>query len=229
MGKHKQYFFSLSFLLSIPIIHTFYNLLNNDQRGAYILNTKIDDMIPFIDIFIVPYVIWYPFIFITLAYIAWKDKPLYIKTLVTMNIAMLTCYMIYFVFQTHVPRPELTGNSVFTKMVEWIYINDAPFNAFPSIHSLTSFLMLYAVQRSNKINLTVKNSVSIIAILIIISTLFVKQHVILDAISAIMLGYIIFNGIEGVFSLKQLILWKKSKSRIVPSSQKQELSRIGNR
>jgi membrane-associated phospholipid phosphatase len=224
MKQILNYTLALSALLLIPLFHTFYNLLNNDQRGAQLLITKVDEWIPFVDVFIIPYIIWYPFIFLTLAYICWKDRLTYWKTLTTMLLAMLACYFIYFVFQTHVPRPELQGEGFFTTLVKVIYANDEPYNAFPSIHSLTSFLMLYGIMKAKNINKKVVATISITAILIIISTLFVKQHVILDAISAILLGYIFYQVVEVVVTLS-------ARLEMVANSsiRKSEFSRIGNR
>jgi membrane-associated phospholipid phosphatase len=218
-----NYVIALTAMLLIPIFHTFYNLLNNDQRGAQLLITKVDEWIPFVDVFIIPYIIWYPFIFLTLAYICWKDRLTYWKVLSTMLVSMLVCYFIYFVFQTHVPRPEINGEGIFTMLVKMIYANDEPYNAFPSIHSLTSFLMLYGIMKTKNINKTIGSLISITAILIIISTLFVKQHVILDAISAILLGYVVYQVVEVVVTIGVRLDLYGSLVR------KREFSRIGNR
>ncbi|OZM57471.1 hypothetical protein CIB95_08435 [Lottiidibacillus patelloidae] len=223
MKQLVQYVLALAALLLIPLFHTFYNLLNNDQRGAQLLITKVDELIPFVDIFIVPYIIWYPFIFLTMAYLAWKDRAIYWKTLATMLISMLVCYAIYFVFQTHVPRPELQGKGFFTSLVKLIYANDEPYNAFPSIHSLTSFLMLFGIVKARGISKPVVMTVSITSLLIIISTLFVKQHVILDAVSAILLGFVVFQAIEAIVSIGVRIDLSNQTVR------KSQLSRIGNR
>jgi membrane-associated phospholipid phosphatase len=223
MKQGVQYVLALSALLLIPLFHTFYNLLNNDQRGAQLLITKVDEFIPFVDIFIVPYIVWYPFIFLTMAYLAWKDRGIYWKTLATMLISMLVCYFIYFIFQTHVPRPELNGDGFFTSLVKLIYVNDEPYNAFPSIHSLTSFLMLYGIVKASNTSKPVELTVSITAILIIISTLFIKQHVILDAVSAILLGFVVFQVVEVIVSLGIRLDLNNQSVR------KRELSRIGNR
>jgi membrane-associated phospholipid phosphatase len=226
MRKIAIYFLSLSGLISIPLLHTFYNLLNNSQRGAYFLGTAIDEYIPFIDVFIIPYIIWYPFIFITMAIICWTDRKTYWKALITMQITMVVCYFIYFIFQTHVPRPEVIGNGFSSELVKLIYANDAPYNAFPSIHSLTSFLMLYAAFKASHLVKGLKIGIATMAIVIIISTLFVKQHVILDAISAVFLGYFVYNAVEFVS-----IVWKrvelKQKLNQAPI-EKRQLSRIGN-
>ena len=109
---------------------------------------------------------------------------------------MLTCYIIYIVFQTTVPRPTLTGNDMFTRGVQYLYNKDKPFNCFPSIHCLTSFIMIKAIYNSKVKNLFSLSIIGSISILIIFSTLFIKQHVVLDVLAAIFLGNIIFDFIN---------------------------------
>lgn len=209
----------LSFMLSIPILGLFYTLLNNPDRGVHSLVTDIDQGIPLVKIFIVPYVSWYIFIFLTLSYLCFKDKDTYYKTLLAYNISLSICYLVYYTYQTTVPRPELVGNDIFTKFLSYIYSADQPYNCFPSIHSLTSYLMIKAINTSsikNKLNHIVISGTSV---LIITSTLFVKQHVVLDALSAILLGDMIFKLVNGYwegdwFRLRKSYLVLTTKKKI---------------
>ncbi|WP_019850131.1 phosphatase PAP2 family protein [Desulfitobacterium sp. PCE1] len=183
----------LCLMLSIPLLNIFYALLNNADRGAYSLVTDLDHAIPFSKVFIVPYIIWYFFIFGTLVYFCFKDKKVYYRTLLALDLGLLVCYGIYFLFQTQVPRPELVGHDVLTKLVALIYSNDQPYNAFPSIHVLLSFLMIKGINKYQGKNYLNISLVYLNAVLIILSTLFVKQHVILDVLGAIVLGSVMFD------------------------------------
>ncbi|MDF2986258.1 MAG: superfamily protein [Eubacterium sp.] len=193
MNKFKEMSLELALLLSIPLVKIIYFLLNNPGRGAVSLVTDIDRKIPFVKEFVVPYMIWYVFVFAVLIYFCFKDRKVYHRTLVAINLSLLICYAVYFVFQTTVPRPQLAGNDIFTHMVEFIYTIDRPYNCFPSIHSLVSFILIMAINRSkikNRMNFSIITGISVS---IILSTLFIKQHVILDAIAAILLGRLVFN------------------------------------
>lgn len=199
-GKVKNFtnmFMPLSFILSIPVLGLFYSLFNNPNRGVHSLVTDIDQGIPLVKIFIVPYISWYIFIFLTLSYLCFKDKDTYYKTLLAYNLSLIICYLVYFTYQTTVPRPVLVGDDIFTKFLSYIYSADQPYNCFPSIHALTSYLMIKAISTSsikNKLNFII---ISGTAGLIIISTLLVKQHVVLDALSAILLGDMVFKLVNG--------------------------------
>jgi len=180
-------------MLSIPLLHTFYELLNNGDRGARSLSTTFDHQLPFIEAFIVPYVFWYIFIFGMLFYFFIYDRGIYYKTLLSLTMGMAVCYVIYYFFQTTVPRPVLEGTGLYTNMIRYIYSADQPVNCFPSIHVLSSYLMVIAMRNSRTKTPIKMFSVAVTGYLIILSTLFIKQHVVLDAFAGILLGNILFN------------------------------------
>jgi len=221
LSKYRKTLVALAYLLTIPIISIFYNLINHPRNGVNILITGLDKSIPFMKIFIIPYVSWYFFIFIVLVNLALKDKEIYYKTLISYNLGMLVCYLIYLVYQTTVPRPDITSNDILSKLVLLIYSNDNPYNCFPSIHSYTSYLMIKAILKSNIRNMHNTLIISSISILIILSTLFVKQHVVLDAISAIILGEIIFNIVYRL-DLRSVSQWKGKLFSLLTTKKKLE-------
>jgi membrane-associated phospholipid phosphatase len=202
----KDVFGGLGLLITIPIISIFYDLLNNSSRGAYSLITDIDRGIPLIKLFILPYISWFIYIFLTFVYLCIKDKKIYYKTLIAYNISLILCYVVYFFYQTTVPRPDLIGDDMLTSLVAMIYTSDQPFNCFPSIHSLTSYLMIKAINKSRAKNKLATLIIYGMSSLIILSTLFVKQHVILDALSAILLGDIVFNLVYK-FDKERALVW----------------------
>lgn len=191
--KIKENVIALTAMLALLPLNIFYVLFNNSSRGVHTLVTKVDNLIPFTKIFILPYVAWYGFIFITMAYLCFKDRETYYTTLVSYIIGLTTCYITFYFFQTTVPRPELAGSDILTKLIILIYNADQPYNCFPSIHVLSSILMVKGIMASNvknKINIVI---VSLASVLIILSTLFIKQHVILDVVSGIIFADIIFR------------------------------------
>ena len=196
----------------MPVLGLIYKILNNNPREAVILSTDIDDKIPFLPIFILPYIIWYAFILGYLIYFWYKDTRVYLKTLTMIVIGELVCFVIYFFFQTTVPRPGLVGDGILIELVGMIYSHDQPFNAFPSIHVLTTFaIILGNINISNK-HIIHSIFVPVMGSLIIISTLFVKQHYILDMFASMFLTSFIY-GI--VFELFEINVTEKSKTAYV--------------
>lgn len=189
----KDYILALCFLVSIPIVNSSYWLLNNSDRGVYSLVTSFDRSVPFITAFAIPYALWYPFVFLTLAYLCYIDKEAYFKTLISFDIGLVACYTVYFFFQTTVPRPEVVGTGFCSDLLRIIYSSDKPYNCFPSIHVLTSYLMIKGIKWSKVKQKYVLPIVSVSAVLIILSTLFIRQHVILDVVSGVFLGDLVFS------------------------------------
>lgn len=193
LKRVKENILAASLMFLILPLNIFYIMLNSSKRGVHNLVTPVDNMIPFMRVFIIPYVAWYAFIFVTVIYLFFKDREVYYTTVISYNLGLIASYITFFFFQTTVPRPDIIGSDVLSKMVLAIYGADQPYNCFPSIHVLTSFLMVKALSASkikSKLNLGI---VWLSAVAIIISTLFVKQHVILDAVSGIVYADVIFR------------------------------------
>lgn len=176
----------------------FYNLLNTNSRQAKVLLSPIDEIIPIIPSMSIPYLSWYPYIFVAMALLCLKDRSIYFKILISMNISLIFCYIIYYNFQTTVTRPVIFVTSWTEQLLQMIYRNDPPFNCFPSIHCLHSYLVMRGAWLSKNISNRTKINFTIVSLTIILSTLFIKQHVIYDALAAILLGEVIFCFIYGV-------------------------------
>lgn len=187
MKKHFRNAPYLLILLVTPLLSFIYQLLNEHPRKSVEISTSIDQFIPFVPAFIIPYLLWYVYMLGYLIYFCFKDTRVYIQTLIIIAAGEVVCFIIYFFFQTTVPRPELTGNSMLIQLVRYIYVNDEPYNCFPSIHVLTTFaVMLGSIHLKNK-HLLNTFSIHFGGTLIIISTLFVKQHVVFDMIGSMFL------------------------------------------
>lgn len=203
MKKLMRDIFSLSLLALIPIISLYYGYINNASNGAYSLVTDIDRAVPVVRLFVVPYLAWYPFIFIVLIYYCIKDKHAYFKSLLSIICGVLVSYIIYSLFQTTVPRPMLTENDICTRLINFVYNRDNPYNCFPSIHVLTTYLVFKGMTSCRNQGAIATVIITVMCILIILSTQFIKQHVIMDAIFAIILG-------ETIYKIMDLVVEKNS-------------------
>lgn len=180
------------FSISIPLISMLYPILNKYKESVTVIKTSIDNLIPFNQYFIIPYLGWYLYVAIFLALICVLNGKTYFKLLISINMGMLICFLIYSIFPTHVPRPEIFGNDIFSNLVRGLYKRDNPYNCFPSIHVLNSELVAIYVFKEEKMNSVLKIISSSIAISIILATLFIKQHYVSDAVSATILAYFLY-------------------------------------
>lgn len=211
MERIKENLKHASFMLVYVVIGLLYGIFNKSNGEIHNLNTTYDDKIPFIKAFIIPYHIWYAFIIYGLVYLLFKNRRAYYKTVIALCIGVSICYVIYSFYQTTVPRPELVGNDFLIRIIRATYINDAPYNCFPSIHVYTTSLMFIELNSEGEFKLFGKILSSVLGGLIILSTLFIKQHFILDGLSGIFLAIFTYNFInilEEVISRR----WKEKLS-----------------
>lgn len=187
----------LCFLLSIPALMWIYPYINTPYRGVHTLATSLDKSIPFIKIFVIPYAAWVVYVFLTLIYLCFKDRTLAFKTILVLDIGLVICFIIYYFFQTEGPvRPIISGDDVLSRTLQYIYRIDHPYNSFPSIHVMSSYLLIRAFRNRPWKN---KWFIGGFSTAIILSTLFIKQHFIMDVIAAILLVECVFISVDMVY------------------------------
>lgn len=205
LKKHLVY---LGLMLIFPLLHFIYKFLNTPHGKVHNLSTVFDVSTPFVKVFIIPYITWYIFTYIIFIYLYQKDKKIYLRTIITYAACLLLSYLIFYFFQTTVPRPVLVGNDIFTNLIRLVYKFDEPFNCFPSIHVLSCYLIIKSIKLLKNQNNFIKLLLCFIGTLIILSTLFVKQHVLLDILCAILLVEVVQKPIFK-FDWERFITWKK--------------------
>ena len=147
----------------------------------YIIHTTIDDQIPFCEYFIVPYLLWFLFVAVTVFYFMffnknqWKE---YYQLIITLGTGMTLFLIISLVFPNGQDlRPVLTGDSIFIKAVQMIYHTDTPTNVLPSIHVFNSLACCGAILKNQrKYKKSTDTACVVLTILIIMSTMFLKQN-----------------------------------------------------
>jgi len=182
----------LIFIGFVPFSNLFYWTLNSTHRGVYNLTTDLDRAMPLIKIFIIPYMTLWFYLAFCYVYLCFKNRKIYYRIMITLFLCYVVAFITYYFFQTTVLRPIVTGDDIFSKLLIFTYNSDAPYNCFPSIHVITAYLALKGINATNA-RKSIKIPVNIIGILIIISTEFVKQHVIMDIFFAIFICQSIFS------------------------------------
>jgi len=124
-----------------------------------------------------------------------KDRAVYYRSLTALFAGLISCYLIYAAYQTTVPRPPMNDDGWLTGLVEFVYTTDKPFNCFPSIHVLSSYIVLKASYRCSFERIA-RTAIFIAAWSIILSTLFVKQHALLDVAGAVLLTEALFFAVK---------------------------------
>lgn len=101
-------------------------------------------------------------------------------------IAKMIC-MVVFTFYPTVMADRATelGNSFFEQGIALLYKIDKPYNLFPSIHCLASYISFRGMLWCKKIAPWVKISSGVVAVLVFLSVLFTKQHYFIDILAGI--------------------------------------------
>lgn len=201
----------LGYMISLPVLAIIYGWLNRDNGKVFSVMTDLDRLIPFSKYFIVPYLLWIPFLAGMLTFFFFQDSRLYKKQLLTINIGALICFLIYIFFQTTVPRPELTGTDFLTNLVRITYSWDNPYNALPSTHVLTSYSIFLGIQELSPGSKLTMKLAGFMCLAIIVSTVFLKQHTILDCTASIVIVNVLSNVLEAAKG-EELALWTKKLS-----------------
>jgi len=175
-----------------------FNLL--EVRNSYVdiwVSSWFDKYIPYISWFVIPYVLWFPFVGIIITIMVFFDRKEFFRLLTSIYIGMTICNLIYLIIPNGQPlRVALVSSEpdIFDRLVYSIYSGDTPTNCSPSIHVLFSIATNIAIFKSKvfKDNLFAKVSFTAISILIILSTMFIKQHSVIDVVMAFALSSVIY-------------------------------------
>ena len=183
--KHWIIFF---IMVAVMLLYRFTNRPIGEVRN---LTMAYDLRIPLVKEFIVIYNSWYPFVLgIILTFMA-KEKTLFVESAMAVILGNIMALLTFILFQTIVPRPSITGSDIFSKLILMTYGVDNPYNGFPSLHVIVTVIVVIAMFRSKK-KRVYKVASLLFGILILLSTLFVKQHVLLDVFSGIIYGVVVY-------------------------------------
>lgn len=170
-----------------------FSLVEHRQVRPYIIHTRWDDLIPFCEYFIVPYLLWFFFVMGCILWFgAFQGSEREYHSL-TRNLAFgCTLFLLLSaVFPNGQDlRPVLTGDNVFQQLVMRLYRSDTSTNVFPSIHVFNSVACCTAVLRNHRLRSSrlISSGTVVLTVSIILSTVFLKQHTVVDVFGAFVLN-----------------------------------------
>ena len=85
-------------------------------------------------------------------------------------------------------------DNIFTDAVKWLYQTDTSTNVLPSIHVFNSLAAAFAIGHSHALKKKkwVQPAAYVLATLIILSTMFLKQHSVTDVFAAMVMAGVIY-------------------------------------
>lgn len=189
-------------LLYFPLYLAAFRYLENiTPEHLHIISSPLDQYIPFLPVFIIPYLFWFVYIALPGMYFLFCEREVFCRLMYFGMIGMTVFLLISYVYPNGLAiRPEhLAGDSVFIKLTRYVYSVDTSTNVLPSIHVFNSIGIYLAVKDSD--NLRKKKGIRYasltITVLIILSTMFVKQHSVVDVIAGLLLSCVASDLIYG--------------------------------
>ncbi len=164
----------------------------SDRNWTYVEWPWLDDLIPFCELFVFPYIFWFVFLAGTVAFTLLFDVGAFRKMMYFIMITYTVTLIIYVIWPTAQGlRPDIATlgrDNFLTRFMAGFYDYDTHTNVCPSIHVLGSVASLVASwhtpffkSRGWQIFFWVST------VLISLSTVFLKQHSIIDVFAAIAL------------------------------------------
>jgi membrane-associated phospholipid phosphatase len=176
----------------------FFYLERTVTTNFHPIYTKLDDLIPFNEYFIIPYFLWFFYIFVTVAYLLFTSKTDFYKCCAYLFIGMTICLTIYTIWPNgHYLRVDLDTlgrKNIFITILSRLYSVDTATNVFPSIHVFNSVGALIAINKNERLHRIkwLQWSAFILTVMICLSTVFLKQHSVLDIFGALVLNAVMY-------------------------------------
>lgn len=154
---------------------------------CYSVHCIVDDWIPFCEWFIIPYYLWYVYIIITLLYMMLYNVDGFRRISTYIFITQMAAMAIYILFPSRQDlRPEvMPRENVLTWLISILYRFDTNTGVCPSLHVAYSLGIASAWMKEKDVSLAWRWAMVIFAGIVCLSTAFVKQHSVLDAVAAI--------------------------------------------
>ena len=155
----------------------------------------LDDKIPFNEFFAIPYFLWFFYIGYVLVKLSIKSKSDFIKAFTYIFGGMTIGLVIFLIYPTTQGlRPEIMPrDNVLTELVHFLHRIDTPTNVCPSLHVYDSVGACIAVMLAKDcFNYVEKYAAVFLTISISLSTLFIKQHSVIDVFWGLVMSAVMY-------------------------------------
>lgn len=160
-------------------------------RARYVPELALDRALPLVPSWAIVYGALYLFLILLPLFVV-RQQELIVRTVHAYLLIWIAAYIVFFVvYPTAAPRPDtVTGEGFGVWGLRALYSSDPPYNCFPSLHVAHSVVSALACSR-------VHRRLGIIALiaaaLVAVSTLFTKQHYVLDVVAGVVLAFVAYG------------------------------------
>ena len=157
------------------------------RERCYPVHCRLDDVIPFCEYFVIPYVGWYLLIVVSLLYFMLYNPDHFKNLMKFIIVTQIVAMAIYIIFPNRQDlRPaEFVRENIFTDIVGLLYAFDTSTNVCPSLHVAYSLGIASVWVKEKGVHVWVKAGIVVFVVLVCLSTVFLKQHSVLDGLAAV--------------------------------------------
>lgn len=160
--------------------------LINHSLPKYDLTTPLDSKIPILPWFAFIYVGCYLFWAFNYMMVGRVNKEHFYRFISNIFLGYIISGIIFCIFPTFIVRPDLSEIQGLGKaVVAYVYNSDTPVNLFPSMHCQISWYCYLGVRKQKEIAKSYQYFSLIMAILVCISTVVIRQHYVVDIFAGI--------------------------------------------
>lgn len=191
LSKYKH---AWTLLYIIPYM-IWFTLLEKNVTDYHLINIPFDDKIPFCEYFIIPYFLWFLFVPAVMIYLFFYSKREYYEACAFLFIGMTIFLIICTIYPNGINlRQPIASDNLFADLVIGLRKTDTATNVFPSLHVFNTLGCFIALLKSKgmKKHFIIKVLAGILSVAIILSTVFLRQHSIVDVIGAFGLALIMY-------------------------------------
>lgn len=213
---YAKYRHAVPMFVYLAVYLAWFAWLENDVRRYQVIHVALDDYIPFCEVFIIPYLLWFLYVSAVVVFLLFKDKQEYYRACVFLMTGMTVFLVVSTLWPNghHLRPPVLPRDNVFSSLVSMLWSADTPTNLWPSVHVYNSLGAHFAVTHSK--GLSDKKWIRIasltLAVSIVLSTMLLKQHSVFDVVTALFLC-----GIMYILVYRRDFLFVPGRPRRVPS------------
>ena len=183
-------YFWLSFILALlsNLIAFQGSRLFTQNSHHYTLSLPVDAAIPFLPWTISIYVGCFLFWLILYRLIARLPRQKADRFFCANLLGKAISFTVFVLFPTTMSRPEVNGMTVWDTFMRFLYWIDAPDNLFPSLHCMIAWLCWVGSRGNRRVPLPWRIAALLMAVAVCLSTLTIRQHVLMDVVGGILLS-----------------------------------------
>lgn len=185
LPKHARVPLLIVLLFNIFVFYGVALLMGNNVH-RYDPSISLDSKVPFVPFFLLFYV---------LAYVQWVGT--YIahshpsvescyRLVAADLIAKFLCMLCFIFLPTQMTRPEIADSGFWEQSVNFMYTIDRPISLLPSLHCLVSWICFRTTMYLPKKRAWYITAQGILTLLVLASTVLVKQHTLLDVVTGVL-------------------------------------------